>query len=178
MEDWDRELEEYKQRRRERIEKKKDINWEKELDEYKQRRRERIEKKTPSKQMNYEKIPYRVRKHIYSFIDDDCKFITDKGRRCSRAFTYVNDKGISKDCSQFCTSKCNKWVDDVLDDLPRTMVINDTEFKIKSIEFIANRHINAINLEDNIWSTDKIRIKPKEFRHSLCGLLNMRKNLV
>jgi len=64
-------------------------------------------------------IPKSIMKHIYSFVEDECEYITNKGKRCINAFNYKNKKGDIKHCKTYCT-KNELFIDQLLN-LPKDL---------------------------------------------------------
>jgi hypothetical protein len=124
--------------------------WEQEIEDYKPRRHERLRKhkstERKSQENKYaflqgERLPRRLRQEIYKFAGSDCNDITEGGTRCSRAFEYKNEKGQIRSCTNFCIENCDRWIDDVIDNLPRFIIINDIRCKISTFRFLFENDI-------------------------------------
>lgn len=156
-----------------------DIDWEKEFEEYSKRRKQRLSKnrhdeKKELKLSGGSRLPHRLRYNIYDFINDDCQYITNQGKRCSKAFNYINSRGNKKSCIDFCLKNCKKWISDIIDNLPVYLYLNDIDFNIYVIDFIvskteySNDFVYSYYYEDKSWRYEHKSISKDDIKEQLC----------
>lgn len=134
-----------------------------------------------------ESLPEDIRLEIYKFLPTPtkCNEITKNGERCSKAFRYTDDKGNKMNCEKYCLQNCDKWIDDVLDNLPVSLTIDDAKFKIQEIKFIIYKndefgsgkivYNHYTSMKKNRWYTSHVNekgLKTKEVKQLLCSDLS------
>lgn len=129
-----------------------------------------------SLEINKEKLPLVLRKEIYKY-KNGCAFITDEGKRCSKAFNYIDNQGNKLNCEGFCLKNCNKWIDNVIDNLPVSAKVNDIKVEIQQISFTFDDDDKWTYLwKDDEWvDKDKNEIDKKNVKAKICSKI---KNLV
>lgn len=129
-----------------------------------------------SLEINKEKLPLILRKEIYKY-KNECAFITNEGKRCSKAFNYIDNQGNKLNCEEFCLKNCNKWIDSVIDTLPVSAKINDIKVDIQQISFTFDDNDKWTYLwKDDEWvDKDKNEIDKKNVKAKICSKI---KNLV
>jgi hypothetical protein len=114
------------------------------------------------------KLPPRMKKEVFSYIEG-CPEITDKGKRCSRAFNYIDNKGNKISCENFCLKNCDKWIDNVINNLPISVKINDIKLKIISVSFFVDDKIWKYVWNDDEWvDENKKELNPKNVKTEIC----------
>lgn len=131
------------------------------------------------------KVPIQLRKEIYSYLGE-CDDITNNGKRCSKAFHYTDKKGGKVDCVNYCLKQCDKWIKDVIDDLPASLTIDDVKLEITRIAFIDDntRQNYAYYYEYYTASQEKwikngmYETDSKEVKRQICMFVNQGGNLI
>jgi hypothetical protein len=126
------------------------------------------------------RAPIQLRKEIYSYVPDECSEITSEGKRCSKAFNYIDKQGYTKDCVKYCASQCDKWVNDIIDKLPVRLTIGQMNFNVKQIMFIFYKsnqrgkslyHIKYL-VKNNEWKINSdIEMKINNIKSALCNAI-------
>jgi hypothetical protein len=129
-------------------------------------------KKDTYKWLQGEKIPTRMRKEVYSYLGG-CSTITNDGKRCSKAFNYVDDKGNKLNCEGFCLKNCSKWIDDILDNLPTYAKIEDIEIKVLKVSFNITPYLSYVYL----YNVNKWEIRDRDGNISKNKLSTIKKHL-
>jgi hypothetical protein len=57
----------------------------------------------------------------------DCQRVTYNGKNCSRSFRYQNNlTGQIQDCTEYCLKNCDKWMTNLIADVPTEVVLRRT----------------------------------------------------
>lgn len=108
-----------------------------------------------NKQFFYSDTPSIAIDTIKSYLGNTCKNITNDGKNCLRSLKYIQDNK-EQNCTKFCIENSNIWIKNLFTNIPKFIVYNNIEYKVKYIlfQFIKDNIITEVVVhKDNIKLT-------------------------